>query len=112
MLMTILKSELATSQSIKLIRAFREMRYFIANNAGIFRRLDKLESSQIEFQKEANDRFNKIFNQLEASTPGNAAIFFMGTFYDAKSFVGDLVAKANETLILKMIMSQRQPLIS
>lgn len=31
----------------------------------------------LAIQKEASDKFNKIFNQLEASTPGNAAIFFI-----------------------------------
>ena len=96
MLATILNGEHAEKQTIALMRLFKEMRHFIANNAGIFQRLDRVEIKMLGY----DEKFDKVFKQLEASTPGNAAIFFMGTFYDAKSFVGDLVAEANESLIL------------
>ena len=96
MLSGILHSETAVAVSISIMKAFVAMRHFIADNAGIFQRLDRVETKLLNH----DEKIDKIFKQLEASTPGNAAIFFMGTFYDAKSFVGDLVAKANESLIL------------
>lgn len=96
MLMTVLKGELATKQSLALVRVLREMRHFIADNAGVFQRLERVETKLLSH----DEKIDKLFKHFEASTPGNAAIFFMGTFYDAKSFVGDLVAKANENLVL------------
>ena len=96
MLMTVLKGELATKQSLALVRVFREMCHFIADNAGVFQRLERVETKLLSH----DEKIDKLFKRFEASTPGNAAIFFMGTFYDAKSFIGDLVAKANESLVL------------
>ena len=96
MLPSVLKTDAAVKVSIRIIKMFVSMRRFIADNAGIFQRLDRVETKLLNH----DEKIDKIFKQLEASTPGNAAIFFMGTFYDAKSFVGDLVAKANESLIL------------
>ena len=96
MLSSVLKSKTAIDASIRIIDAFVAMRHFIADNAGIFQRLDRVETKLLNH----DEKIDKIFKQLESSTSGNAAIFFMGTFYDAKSFVGDLVAKANESLIL------------
>lgn len=96
MLSTVLHSKISISVSMRIMDAFVFMRHFITDNAGIFQRLDRVETKLLSH----DEKFDKVFKQLEASTPGNAAIFFMGTFYDAKSFVGDLVAKANESLIL------------
>ena len=96
MLPSVLKTDAAVKVSIRIIKMFVSMRRFIADNAGIFQRLDRVETKLLNH----DEKIDKIFKQLEISTPGNAAIFFMGTFYDAKSFVGDLVAKANESLIL------------
>ena len=96
MLSTVLHSKTSISVSMKIMDAFVFMRHFITDNAGIFQRLDRVETKLLSH----DEKFDKVFKQLEASTPDNAAIFFMGTFYDAKSFVGDLVAKANESLIL------------
>lgn len=96
MLSTVLHSKTSISVSMRIMDAFVFMRHFIADNAGIFQRLDRVETKLLNH----DEKIDKIFKQLESSTLGNAAIFFMGTFYDAKSFVGDLVAKANESLIL------------
>ena len=96
MLPSVLKTDAAVKVSIRIIKMFVSMRRFIADNAGIFQRLDRVETKLLNH----DEKIDKIFKQLESSTPGNAAIFFMGTFYDAKSFVRDLVAKANKSLIL------------
>ena len=43
MLATVLKGTLAEQQSIKIMRAFREMRHFIANNRMLFQRISSVE---------------------------------------------------------------------
>ena len=82
MLSSVLKSKTAIYASIRIIDAFVAMRHFIADNAGIFQRLDRVETKLLNH----DEKIDKIFKQLEISTPGNAAIFFMGTFYDARYF--------------------------
>ena len=82
MLSSVLKSKTAIDASIRIIDAFVAMRHFIADNAGIFQRLDRVETKLLNH----DEKIDKIFKQLEISTPGNAAIFFMGTFYDARYF--------------------------
>ncbi len=62
MLMTVLKGTLATQQSKSLIRVFKTMRDYLADNAMVFRRLDRIELKQIE----ADEKFRQIFKQLEA----------------------------------------------
>ena len=51
MLATVLKGELATKQSIFIMRAFKEMRHFIANNALMFEKINAIELKQLEYQK-------------------------------------------------------------
>ena len=48
MLMTVLKGTLATQQNKSLIRVFKTMRDYLADNAMVFRRLDRIELKQIE----------------------------------------------------------------
>jgi len=47
MLATVLKGELAQRQSIFIMRAFREMRHFIANNALLFEKINAMELKQL-----------------------------------------------------------------
>ena len=82
MLSSVLKSKTAIDASIRIMDAFVFMRHFIADNAGIFQRLDRVETKLLNH----DEKIDKIFKQLEISTLGNAAIFFMGTFYDARYF--------------------------
>ncbi len=84
MLMTVLKGELATRQSLTLIRAFKAMRDCLADNAIVFQRLDRIELKQLE----ADDKFTRIFRQLEEPKPRKAAIFFQGQMWDATSWSG------------------------
>jgi len=48
MLAGILTSETAVIISIKIMKAFIEMRKFIQSNAHVFQRLDRVELKQIE----------------------------------------------------------------
>ena len=64
MLATVLRGELAEQQSIFIMRAFREMRHFIANNAELFDRISKVELKQLEYQKHTDERFDQIFEYI------------------------------------------------
>lgn len=97
MLSSVLRSDTAIKVSIKIINAFVEMRKFIANNAGLFQRLEKVEQKQIE----TDDKFEKIFSALESkSLKPRQGVFFDGQIYDAYTFVADLIRKANKSIIL------------
>ena len=61
MLAGVLKNEIAIQVSINIIRAFIEMRKFIANNSNMFNRLTTVEYKLLEH----DEKFNQVFNQLQ-----------------------------------------------
>ena len=65
MLATVLKSDVAVEQSINIIRAFKEMRHFIANNALLFEKVSDIELKQLEYQKDTDERFNIVFQYIK-----------------------------------------------
>ena len=54
MLASVLHSEVAINVSIGIMRAFVEMRRFIANNALLFERISNVELKQLEYQKKTD----------------------------------------------------------
>ena len=52
MLASVLRSEVAINVSIGIMRAFVEMRRFIASNALLFDRISSIELKQLEYQKQ------------------------------------------------------------
>ena len=96
MLSAILRSEIAVKVSIEIMKAFVAMRKFIANNAEVFQRLDKVENKLLTYDK----NFEQIFNALEDKTLPNKGIFFEGQVFDAYKFVSDLIRTAKESIIL------------
>ena len=100
MLMTVLKGELATQQSIALIRTFKQMRDFLQTNAQVFDRLERLEIKQLENKLEADKNFKEIFKQLEAPRSKKAILFFKGQMFDAFSCIADLIRTAKQNIIL------------
>ncbi len=96
MLMTVLRGELAVKQSRSLIRTFREMRHYLADNAIVFQRLDRIELKQLE----ADEKFRQIFKQLETSKQNNAIIFFKGQMWDAVNCIEEIISKAQKSIIL------------
>ena len=96
MLMTVLKGELAVRQSLALVRAFKAMREYLADNAMVFQRLDRMELKQLE----ADEKFKKIFSQLEQPRPDKAVIFFKGQMWDATSCIEEIISKAEKSIIL------------
>lgn len=64
MLSIVPKAELAINQSIFIMRAFKEMRHFITNNAFMFEKIKAIELKPLEYQKEADDKFGGIFEYM------------------------------------------------
>ena len=96
MLATVLRGELAETQSIFIMRAFREMRHLVANNAALFDRISKVELKQLETDK----KFDQLFEYIGEHTETNQKLFFDGQIYDAFSLLIELIQKADQEIIL------------
>jgi hypothetical protein len=97
MLSAVLKSETAVKVSIQIIDAFVEMRKMILGNSGLFQRLDKVETKQIE----ADQKFEQIFKALEnKDQQPEKGIFFEGQIYDAYTFIADIIKKAEKSIVI------------
>ncbi|WP_022764757.1 ORF6N domain-containing protein [Butyrivibrio sp. XPD2006] len=100
MLATVLKGEIADQQSIFIMRAFREMRHFIANNALLFEKVSHIELRQLEYEKNTDERFGKVFRYIEDHAEAEQKIFFDGQIYDAFSLITTIIKKAKKEIIL------------
>ena len=100
MLATVLNGEVAEGQSIFIMRAFREMRHFIANNAYMFEKINSIELRQLEYQKESEKKFGKIFEYISNHEEDNQKIFYDGQIFDAFSFLADIIRHAKKEIVL------------
>lgn len=101
MLSGVLKSAKAVQISIQVINAFVAMRRFLASNAEVFQRLGAVERKQIEYQADADQKFEQIFNAIEAkSIKPKQGIFFDGQIFDAYQFVSELIRTARKSIVL------------
>lgn len=96
MLSTVLHSNTAIEISMRIMDAFVEMRHFLADNAMVFQRLDRIELKQLE----ADDKFNQIFKQLEAPKQDKSVIFFKGEMWDATICIEEIISKAKKSITL------------
>ena len=96
MLATVLKSNTAITMSIQIMKAFVAMRHYLADNSMVFQRLDRIELKQLE----SDEKFRKIFSQLEQPRPDKAVIFFKGQMWDATSCIEEIINKAEKSIIL------------
>lgn len=100
MLATVLRGEIAEKQTIYIMRAFREMRRFIASNALMFERVSKVELRQLEYEKETDKKLDKIFEYISDHEESTQKVFFDGQIYDAFSLISSLIQKAIASIIL------------
>lgn len=100
MLATVLRGELAEQQSIFIMRAFKEMRHFIANNALMFERINGLELRQLEYQKDTDEKFGMIFAYMADHEEDNQKIFYDGQIFDSFSLLTDMIRRAKKEIIL------------
>jgi len=100
MLSAILRSDVAINVSIGIMRAFVEMRKFLATNSLILNRVNELEVKQREYQKNTDERFDKVFQYIEDHAESEQKIFFDGQIYDAFSLITSVIRKAQKEIIL------------
>lgn len=100
MLSAVLRSDIAIQISIKIMDAFVEMRRFLASNTLMFEKINEMEVKQLTFQKNTEEKFDKIFHYISEHEESSQKIFFDGQIYDAFSLLVDLVSKAEKKLVL------------
>jgi hypothetical protein len=101
MLSTVLKSEIAVDISVKIIRAFVDMRKIINSDNALFYKIDFLEKRQISYEIKTDTKINQILNALEDKTlKPKQGIFYDGQIFDAYVFVNDLLKLATNEIIL------------
>ncbi|MBO5349863.1 MAG: ORF6N domain-containing protein [Clostridia bacterium] len=96
MLSALLKSDVAVSVSVNIMKAFIEMRKFLMINGQIFKRLTSVEHKLLEHDK----KIDKIFNSLQLEENIKQRIFFNGQIYDAYSIIVDIIKKANKKILI------------
>ena len=100
MLASVLHSEVAIKVSIGIMRAFVEMRRFVANNALLFERISNVELKQLEYQKQTDEKLDQIFGYISDHEESSQKVFFDGQIYDAFSLIVSLVQKAKKEIVL------------
>ena len=97
MLSAVLKSEIAVIMSLKIIRAFVEMRKLISQNISIFERFERIEQRLTIH----DENFDKLFEALEDKTLKlKQGIFYDGEVFDAYVFINDLLKLVVDEIIL------------
>jgi len=100
MLSAILRSDVAINVSIGIMRAFVEMRKFLATNSLILNRVEELEVKQLEYQKSTDERFDRVFQYIEDHAESEQKVFFDGRIYDAFSLITTIIQKAKSDIVL------------
>jgi hypothetical protein len=97
MLSAVLKSDIAVKISVRIMQAFVSMRKFIASNAEVFNRLDRLEIKQIETDK----NINAVLNALESKeVRPRQAVFYDGKIFDAYKLAADIIRSAQKSIVI------------
>lgn len=104
MLMTVLKGDLAVTQSKMLIRTFKEMKHFIQNNSHIFAELDNIKKRLLEsdlHHKETDIKIKELFSLMDKyNVKETQGIFFQGQIFDAYAKFESFLAAAKKEIIL------------
>ena len=104
MLMTVLKGDLAVTQSKMLIRTFKEMKHFIQNNSHIFAELDNIKNHLLEsdlHHKETDKKIKELFSLMDKyNIKETQGIFFQGQIFDAYAKFDSFLAAAKKEIIL------------
>jgi len=95
MLATVLKTQIATQVTIRIMDAFVAMRKYINNNFIEQTYINKL----VVKDHERINLLEESFNKLEEKTKRNS-IFFKGQIYDAYSLLIDILNKSNKEIII------------
>ena len=118
MLSALLKSDIAISVSINIMKAFIEMRKFINKNTNLFERVINIENQIEEKFTDYDKNFDEIFSKLQLEENIKQKIFFDGQIWDSYSLIVDLIKKANNKItiidnyvddsVLKMLSKKKE----
>lgn len=100
MLSSVLRSDVAIQINIRIMDTFVDIRKYMANNALLYEKVNNIELKQLEFQKNTDEKFEKVFRYIEDHTEDEQKIFFDGQIYDAFSLIISLIQKAQKEIIL------------
>ena len=102
MLMTVLKGDLAVTQSKMLIRTFKEMKHFIQNNSHLFAELDTIKRHLLEsdlHHKETDKKIKELFSLMDKyNIKETQGIFFQGQIFDAYAKFESFLSAAKKKL--------------
>jgi len=96
MLASVLKSDIATQVSVRIIKAFVAMRRFLLANAQMFQRIETVEKRQIA----TDAKVDSILERLDATETPLQGVFYDGQLWDARALVLKLIQSAKRSLIL------------
>ncbi len=104
MLSSVLRSQIAVEVNINIMRAFTATQQFFAANAQMFQRIEIVEHHQLALaahQQDTDQQVQQILKRLDdkSDTPSQG-IFFDGQFFDAYTFVSDLIRSAKKSIVL------------
>lgn len=100
MLSSVLRSDTAIQINIRIMDTFVDIRKYMANSALLYERVNNIELKQLEFHKNTNEKFDKVFRYIEEHEEDEQKIFFDGQIYDAFSLIISLIQKAQKEIIL------------
>ncbi|WP_165056341.1 MULTISPECIES: ORF6N domain-containing protein [unclassified Adlercreutzia] len=100
MLSGVLRSDVAIQASVQIMRAFVEMRHFIAGNAAMFEQVRGVELKLLEYQKTTDERFERVFDYMGTHEAPRQKVFFDGQVWDAFELLVSLVRRAERSIVL------------
>ena len=107
MLASVLRSKIAVEASVRIMRAFVEMRRFLTGNAVMLEHIRALELRQaedhihqLEYQKTSDERFERVFDYMETHDAPRQKVFFEGQVFDAFELLVSLVQRAKREIVL------------
>ena len=104
MLMTVLKGDLAVTQSKMLIRTFKEMKHFIQNNSNIFAELDNIKKHLLEsdiHHNETDKKIKELFSLMDKyNIKETQGVFFQGQIFDAYAKFESFLSATKKDIIL------------
>ena len=100
MLSGVLRSKVAVDTSVRIMRAFVEMRHFIADNAHMFEQIRSIDHRLDSLERSTDKRFERVFDYMETHEAPSQKVFFEGQVYDAFELLVSLVLRAKREILL------------
>lgn len=103
MLSSVLRTKNAARVSVNIMNAFVEMRKFINENKGLFKRIIEIENDTSYIKNtllEHDKKFEMIFDKFDRKENLKSKLFFDGQIYDAYSLLLDVISRAEKEIIV------------